>query len=47
MATIATTRLASEPIKPEIGSLHRATEYPEDSIRMLHRTKLEGEEPIV
>ena len=29
------------------GSLHRATEYPEDSIRMLHRTKLEGEEPIV
>ena len=29
------------------GSLHRATEYPADSIRMLHRTKLEGEEPIV
>ena len=29
------------------GSLHRATVYPADSIRMLHRTKLEGEEPIV
>jgi len=29
------------------GSLHRATPYPADSIRMLHRTKLEGEEPIV
>ena len=28
------------------GSLHRATLYPADSIRMLHRTKLEGEEPI-
>lgn len=29
------------------GSLHRATQYPADSVRMLHRTKLEGEEPIV
>jgi alpha-ketoglutarate-dependent taurine dioxygenase len=29
------------------SSLHRATEYPADSVRMLHRTKLEGEEPIV
>ena len=29
------------------GSLHRATVYPADSVRMLHRTKLEGEEPIV
>jgi alpha-ketoglutarate-dependent taurine dioxygenase len=29
------------------GSLHRATPYPLDCERMLHRTKLEGEEPIV
>ena len=29
------------------GSLHRATEYPLDCGRMLHRTKLEGDEPIV
>ena len=29
------------------GSLHRATEYPADSVRMLHRTKLQGEEPLV
>jgi alpha-ketoglutarate-dependent taurine dioxygenase len=29
------------------GSLHRATDYPLDSGRMLHRTKLEGDEPIV
>jgi alpha-ketoglutarate-dependent taurine dioxygenase len=29
------------------GTLHRATEYPADSIRMLHRTKLQGEEPII
>ena len=28
------------------GTLHRATPYPLDSGRMLHRTKLEGEEPI-
>ncbi len=28
------------------GSLHRATPYPLDSGRMLHRTKLEGDEPI-
>ena len=28
------------------GSLHRATEYPLDCGRMLHRTKLEGDEPI-
>lgn len=28
------------------GTLHRATPYPLDSARMLHRTKLEGEEPI-
>lgn len=28
------------------GSLHRATPYPEDCKRMLHRTKLEGEEPV-
>lgn len=28
------------------GSLHRATQYPADSIRMLHRTKLQGEEPL-
>lgn len=29
------------------GSLHRATSYPLDCGRMLHRTKLEGDEPIV
>lgn len=29
------------------GTLHRATEYPLDCGRMLHRTKLEGDEPIV
>jgi alpha-ketoglutarate-dependent taurine dioxygenase len=28
------------------GSLHRATPYPLDCGRMLHRTKLEGDEPI-
>jgi alpha-ketoglutarate-dependent taurine dioxygenase len=28
------------------GSLHRATRYPLDCGRMLHRTKLEGDEPI-
>jgi alpha-ketoglutarate-dependent taurine dioxygenase len=28
------------------GTLHRATPYPLDSGRELHRTKLEGEEPI-
>lgn len=28
------------------GTLHRATEYPLDSGRVMHRTKLEGEEPI-
>lgn len=28
------------------GSLHRATYYPLDCGRMLHRTKLEGDEPI-
>ena len=28
------------------GSLHRALPYPLDSGRMLHRTKLEGEEPL-
>ena len=28
------------------GSLHRVTPYPPDCGRMLHRTKLEGEEPI-
>lgn len=28
------------------GSLHRATQYPLDCGRMLHRTKLEGDEPI-
>lgn len=28
------------------GTLHRATEYPIDSGREMHRTKLEGEEPI-
>jgi alpha-ketoglutarate-dependent taurine dioxygenase len=28
------------------GSLHRATPYPLDCERMLHRTKLEGDEPI-
>jgi alpha-ketoglutarate-dependent taurine dioxygenase len=28
------------------GTLHRAMPYPLDSGRMLHRTKLEGEEPI-
>lgn len=28
------------------GTLHRATEYPVDSGREMHRTKLEGEEPI-
>jgi alpha-ketoglutarate-dependent taurine dioxygenase len=29
------------------GTLHRATEYPLDCGRMLHRTKLEGDEPII
>ena len=29
------------------GSLHRATPYPLDCGRMLHRTKLKGDEPIV
>ncbi len=29
------------------GTLHRATPYPLDCGRMLHRTKLEGDEPIV
>lgn len=29
------------------GTMHRATPYPLDSGRMMHRTKLEGEEPIV
>lgn len=29
------------------GSLHRATYYPLDCGRMLHRTKLEGDEPIL
>jgi alpha-ketoglutarate-dependent taurine dioxygenase len=29
------------------GSLHRATYYPLDCGRMLHRTKLEGDEPII
>ena len=29
------------------GSLHRATPYPLDCGRLLHRTKLEGDEPIV
>lgn len=28
------------------GTLHRATEYPIESGREMHRTKLEGEEPI-
>lgn len=28
------------------GTLHRATPYPLDCDRMLHRTKLEGDEPI-
>jgi alpha-ketoglutarate-dependent taurine dioxygenase len=28
------------------GTLHRATPYPLDSGREMHRTKLEGEEPI-
>ncbi len=28
------------------GTLHRATAYPLDSGRLMHRTKLEGEEPI-
>ena len=28
------------------GTLHRATEYPVNSGREMHRTKLEGEEPI-
>ena len=28
------------------GTLHRATEYPLDSGRMMHRTKLEGEESM-
>lgn len=28
------------------GTLHRAMPYPKDSPRMLHRTKLEGEEPL-
>ncbi len=28
------------------GTLHRATQYPADSVRMLHRTKLQGEEPL-
>lgn len=29
------------------GSLHRAMPYPLDSGRLLHRTKLEGEEPVM
>jgi alpha-ketoglutarate-dependent taurine dioxygenase len=29
------------------GTLHRATSYPLDCGRLLHRTKLEGDEPIV
>lgn len=29
------------------GTLHRATPYPADSARLLHRTKLEGNEAIV
>jgi alpha-ketoglutarate-dependent taurine dioxygenase len=29
------------------GTLHRATSYPLDSGRLLHRTKVEGDEPIV
>lgn len=29
------------------GTLHCATPYPDDSGRLMHRTKLEGEEPIV
>lgn len=29
------------------GTLHRAMPYPMDSGRMLHRTKLQGEEPLV
>lgn len=29
------------------GTLHRATAYPLDCGRMLHRTKLEGDEPVV
>lgn len=29
------------------GTLHRATAYPLDCGRMLHRTKLEGDEPII
>lgn len=29
------------------GTLHRATSYPFDCGRLLHRTKLEGDEPIV
>jgi len=29
------------------GTLHRATPYPLDCGRLLHRTKLEGDEPIV
>lgn len=28
------------------GTLHRATEYPLDSGRVMHRTKLAGEEPV-
>ncbi len=28
------------------GSMHRVTPYPTDSGRLLHRTKLEGEEPM-
>ena len=28
------------------SSPHRATPYPADSVRMLHRTELEGQEPI-
>jgi alpha-ketoglutarate-dependent taurine dioxygenase len=28
------------------GTLHRAMPYPLDSGRMMHRTKLEGEEPL-
>lgn len=29
------------------GTMHRATPYPLDSRRMMHRTKLQGEEPVV
>lgn len=34
-------------MRDNTGTLRRATPYPTDSGRMMHRTKLDGDEPIV